>query len=346
MASKTNKNRIQEPHRHHYIPQFILRRFNDENGQVNYWNIENSKLEKRNVKSIFMGIDMYRDEKQHADDPTIIESNFSKFEQEIAELISTKIIDKKEIVLTRRENEKLRIFITLMAFRSNNRMKQYKENNFDESTRSILLQYQHDGNFEELWKRELDVLANCRTYKEVEDSEVIDPIIKMDFSNGITSFFMTFIETISGEFLLTDIYPTLEIFPLIDANIHLHLFVPLSPTRMLLLNHIMFKSGNRCKGTPMEIMYKVSKIKGDLIIPPIPKYKLPGTLDMDDEYRYKVRDILASDTEYINALFLNEARVGVIFRDKDEIYDSIESFNKRINTKQSFEKLEEELQNN
>ncbi len=233
MANKTSKNTTQEAHRHHYIPQFILRRFNDENGQVNYWDIEKSKLEKRNVKSIFMGIDMYRDEKQHADDPTIIESNFSRFEQEIAELISTKIIDKKEIVLTRRENEKLRIFITLMAFRSNNRMKQYKENNFDESTRNKLLKYQPDGNFEELWKRELDVLANCRTYKEIEDSEVIDPIIKLDFFNDIKGYFITFVDTISGEFLLTDIYPTLEIFPLVNANIHLHYLVPLSPTRML-----------------------------------------------------------------------------------------------------------------
>ncbi len=95
----------------------------------------------------------------------------------------------------------------------------------------------------------------------------------------------------------------------------------------------------------MEIMYKLSKIKGDLIIPPIPRYKLSGTFDIEDEYRYRVRDILSSDTEYINALFLNEARVGVIFRDKDEIYDTIESFNKRKDTKQSFKKLEEELQN-
>ena len=86
-----------------------------------------------------MGIDMYRDEKQHTENPTIIESNFSKFEQEIAELINSKIMNKKEIVLTRRENEKLRIFISLMFFRSNHRMKQYKENKFDESARNIFL---------------------------------------------------------------------------------------------------------------------------------------------------------------------------------------------------------------
>ena len=137
----------------------------------------------------------------------------------------------------------------------------------------------------------------------------------------------------------------LEIFSLIDASIDLHLMVPLSPTRMLLLNHIMFKSENRCKGTPMEMMYRVSRIKGDLIIPPIPKYKLPGTLDIEDEYTYKVRDAYASNEEYINALFLNEARVGVIFRDKEKIIDSIESFNKRNDTKKSFNELEAKLKN-
>lgn len=33
------------PRRHHYIPRFILKNFNDENGQVNYWNIEKNQLE-------------------------------------------------------------------------------------------------------------------------------------------------------------------------------------------------------------------------------------------------------------------------------------------------------------
>ena len=42
-----------EARKHHYIPRFILKNFNDDNGQVNYWNIEKSQLEKRNIKSEF-----------------------------------------------------------------------------------------------------------------------------------------------------------------------------------------------------------------------------------------------------------------------------------------------------
>ena len=140
----------QQPKKHHYIPRFILKNFNNENGQVNYWNIEKDKLEKRNTKSVFMNIDMYRDEFLNHEDPTQIESKLSIFEREIAELISNKILNKEEIILDRRELGKLRIFTALLSFRSNHRMKQYSENLFDGSTRQILLKYQPDGNFKEL----------------------------------------------------------------------------------------------------------------------------------------------------------------------------------------------------
>jgi len=143
----------QEARKHHYIPRFILKNFNDENGQVYYWNMDMNILEKRNIKSIFMNFDMYRDESLNEEVPTQIESKFSVFESEIAGLITKKILYNSEIVLNRRELEKLRIFTTLLSFRSNSRMDQYKNNKFDNSTREKLLIYQPDGNFEELWKR-------------------------------------------------------------------------------------------------------------------------------------------------------------------------------------------------
>ena len=331
-----------EPRRHHYIPRFILKNFKDENGQVSYWNIEKNQLEKRNIMSIFMNIDMYRDESLNEDDPTQIESKFSYFECEIADLIAKKILNKDEIVLNRSELERLRIFTTLLSFRSNSRMEQYKNNSFNESTRETLLKYQPDGNFEELWKRELDVLATCRTYEEIKNSDVIDPIIKLDFTNDLMGFYMTFVDARGGEFILSDIYPTLEIFPTPMANIHMNCMLPLSPTRMLLLNHIMFRKENI--GNPMlDGMAKLSQRKGDAIVPPKNRYKSYGSMSMEDEYIYKVRKIYANDVQYINALFLNEARVGIIFRDKDRIANSIISFNRRDDTKQKFEKLEESL---
>ena len=332
----------QEAHKHHYIPRFILKNFNDENGQVNYWNIEKNKLEKRNIKSIFMNVDMYRDELLNEDDPTQIESKFSVFECEIADLIAKKILDKDEVVISRRELEKLRIFITLLSFRSNSRMEQYKNNQFDDSTREKLLKFQPDGNFEELWKRELDTLATCRSYQEIQESDVIDPIIKLDFTNDLMGFYMTFIDARGGQFILSDIYPTLEIFPTGVANIHMHCMLPLSPTRMLLLNHVMFKKEN--ENNPMLTeMRTLSQIKGDAIVPPKNKYASYGLLNKDDQYIYKVKKVYKSDVQYMNALVLNETRVGIIFRDKDRIVDSISSFNERTDTKQKFIELENAL---
>jgi hypothetical protein len=50
---------MSEPIKHHFIPQFILRIFLDEN-QINYWNIKTSKFERRNPKSVFMRKNMYK----------------------------------------------------------------------------------------------------------------------------------------------------------------------------------------------------------------------------------------------------------------------------------------------
>lgn len=331
-----------EPRKHHYIPRFILKNFNDENKQVNYWNIENNRLEKRNIKSVFMNINMYRDENLNADDPTQIESKFSFFESEIADLIQNKILNKNEIILKRNELEKLRIFITLLSFRSNHRMEQYKNNKFDTSTRDTLLKYQPDGDFEKLWKRELDVLTTCRSYDEIRNSEIIDPIIKLDFENDLTGLYMTFVDARGGQFILSDIYPTLEIYPLVEGNVNLHFVLPLSPTRMLLLNNIMFKK-EILNEPHFKDMINLSKIKGNCII--TPQNKLSKVERINDEYIYKVRKIYANDVQYLNSLILNEAKVGIIFRDAEKIINSISKFNEIKNTKQLFVNFENELKN-
>ena len=191
-------------------------------------------------------------------------------------------------------------------------------------------------------KRELDILASCRTYKEINESNIIDPIIKQDFINDLMGYYMTIVDARGGEFLLSDIYPTSEIYPIIPANIHMHILFPLSPTRMLLLNHIMFKKENQ-NNQIFVPMIKRSQIKEDAIIPPKSNRKSSMYLSPDDEFVYKVRKIYAENVEYINALFLNETRVGIIFRDKDRIINSLKVFNERNDTKQSFKKLEGDI---
>lgn len=333
----------QEARKHHYIPRFILKNFNDQNGQVNYWSIDNNKIQKRNIKSVFMNIDMYRDEVLNKENPTQIESKFSQFEGEIAELIANKFLNNSVIVISRRELEKLRIFTTLLSFRSNHRMKQYKENLFDDCTRNILREYQPDENYEELWKRELDYLTTCRSYADIKDSKDLDPIIKQDFINDLEGFYMTVVDARGGHFLISDVYPTLEIFPLgNNINIHMHYLLPLSPTRMLILNHIVFKNGDN-EDLLLKTMLQLSQIKGNAITPPKNKYKFNGIINSDDEFIYNVKKIYQKDVEYINALILNECHVGIIFNNKEKILNSVVSFNEREDAKHKFNLLEEEL---
>lgn len=331
-----------EAKRHHYIPQFILRNFTDENGQLEYWDIVESKLEKRNPRSVFMNWHMYRDEENHKDNPTLIESSLSVFEQEISELINKKMLSGNEISLTRAELESFRIFLSLLSFRSDLRMNQYKDKQFDPATLAILKKYEQDENFENLWKMEIEELSKCRTYKQIEDSKIIDPIIKTDFFNDLKGMYMTFVEARGGEFLISDVYPTLEIFPIQPGiNIHMHCMYPLSATRLLLLNHIMFKQETH--DSMFEAMKSFSQIKGDMIALPKNDYTNGMIYNQSDRFIYRVRKIYSSDVEYINALFLNEAHVGLAFKNKDRVLNSIEAYNARRDGKKDYTLLTSEL---
>lgn len=334
---------MSEAKRHHYIPQFILRNFLDDNGQVSYWDIEKEVLEKRNTRSVFMNFDMYRDELNYRENPTAIESSLSVFESEIANLINNKFLKNDEITITRSELESLRIFLELLSFRSDLRKDQYINSKFTESTRDVLSEYAN-GDYVDLWKKEVDALSKCRTYEDINKSKEIDPIIKMDFMNAIKGYYMTVVEARGGDFLLTDVYPTLEVYPMtIDVNIHLHCIYPFSNKRALLLNHVMFKP---CfEGDILfEPMRKVSKIKGDMIALPRNRYKIGGRiLSPEDEFIYRVRKIYSSDVESINALLLNEARIGVMFKNAEDIQESVIQFNRRNDTKKKYDALENRL---
>ena len=47
--------------------------------------------------------------------------------------------------------------------------------------------------------------------------------------------------------------------------------------------------------------------------------------------------------QYISALQLNEARIGIAFQNAEKITDSVFAFNRRTDTKQKFFELEKEL---
>ena len=92
-------------------------------------------------------------------------------------------------------------------------------------------------------------------------------------------------------------------------------------------------------------MAKLSKITGEATVQPKCKHNFNCFANKDSEYIYKVRKVYAHDIEYINALILNETKIGVIFRNAEKIIESVKLFNERSDTKQKFLELEKQLYN-
>ena len=286
-------------------------------------------------------MNMYRDETNNADDPTIIERSFSVFEREMSELINGKILNQKKVEINRTELESLRIFLELLSFRSDSRMKQYKEKNFDRITKDILKSSQPNEDFEDLWKKELLALTKCRSYEDIEKNKELDGVVKLEFINSIEGYYMTIIEARGGEFLLSDIYPTVEVYHGIVGDLYLHQFFPISPTKALVLNSIAFRKDADKSDPVVREMIDISRFKGNAMKVPSNNYKFARNIHVpEDRFSYTPVKVYKKEVEYINALVLNEARIGLMFRDTEKIASSVSNFNEREGTKASYKELE------
>lgn len=326
---------MSEPIKHHFIPQFILKNFTHNNDQIFYWNKENSKIEIRNTKSVFMVKNLYRDEQNHPTDPAIIERKFAQLESTIATIFQDKIIGKDLIVLTRNENENLRKFLYLLSFRSSTRKQQYIDANFDEMTKSHLSQYVVNDDYVDLWLREIEMILDAENYHDIQKNERVSWTIRTDFWTHLSSYYMTFVTPRGQDFILGDVYPTAEIYPLgfHGANLYPHFIFPISPTLLLVLNHIAFKAE-----TPKELpmvaqMVSLSRIKGNLIIPPKANYVTNGKFSKDDTYMYRVNKIYTDEVDYLNMLMLNEVRSGFSYWNLDRVIGSIQKYQSNEKTK-------------
>ena len=269
---------MSEPIKHHFIPQFILKNFVHNNNQIYYWNKNNSKIEIRNIKSVFMVKNLYRDKKNHPTDPAIIERKFAQLESTIATIFQDKIIGKELIILTRTDNEILRKFLYLLSFRSSTRKQQYIDANFDDMTKSHLSKYVSNDDYVDLWLREIDSILDVENYHDIQKNEEVSWTIRTVFWTHLSSYYMTFVTPRGQDFIIGDVYPTAEIYPLNfdGANLYPHFIFPVSPNLLLVLNHIAFKS-KVTMGVPLiDQMVSLSRIKGNLIIPPKANYITNG----------------------------------------------------------------------
>ena len=127
---------MNQPKRHHYIPQFILKNFSSSGDRmVNYFDIETKASSCKDTRDVFMAKYLY---------PLNLEHDFSVIENEVSRIIKNKFLKDNVITITDEEDAKLRLFFAEMGFRSEH-TKRFFENGMNKEEKRFYKPYQKDG---------------------------------------------------------------------------------------------------------------------------------------------------------------------------------------------------------
>ena len=228
-----------ESYRHHYIPQFIIKNFTeDRDGWIFYYDKSSDEISLKHSSEIFMYRNLYRDEINNPNDPTKIEKDLSVYEREVSEILNRFLVGD-DFVITVDEEEKVKLFFAIMAFRSKTTSKKFRAQ-LSEQSKEFYSFYQEDGNMTDMWKRNLGALVKCRSIKEVMDSKDVDDPIKvfmMRDSFGIFGLHLVIGERRGKEdFFLSDVYPlSFEGESINNIRITMYSIIPSSPSRVLIM---------------------------------------------------------------------------------------------------------------
>ena len=300
---------MKEAVRHHYIPQFILRSFCGDNGYLFYFDKSQQRIVEKKTEEVFMTRNLYRDMVNNPDDPTRIEKDLSRFENEASQIIKRFLEESEEIQLTMEEDEKLKLFLAIMAFRGD-RVKEMFSESSSEDFKDYYSLFQKDGNLNDFWKRNLGELVNCRSYKDVVNNPKIDPPIKlfmMRDAAGITGLYFIPVERRGREdFMLSDCYPAVFEGTSDDGTIRLNMYsvFPISESKALLL------VANGVEAAPQS----VSGFKKNF-------FRKPYYSRDNKILTFRFRKIYETDVRRINDTMLVNASEGVVAKDFCRIHN-------------------------
>ena len=289
-----------EPIRHHYVPQFILRNFSNEKGFVNYYDKTINAVNLRETRNVFMERNLYRDEINYTENPTKVETDLASFEREISQIMREKFLVGDRIFLTKEEDEKLKLFFAIMGFRSYNTMFQFSKGMKRESV-EMYSRYQSNEDFLDLWKRNLGYLINCRSLEEVLNHKGIDEPIKLFMCRdvgGLWNQHWVVLEKKEGEsFIIGDVYPTVVTGTITQGfKIHIYSINPISPSRVILLVE------NGAENTPSHVLGFRQTVL----------YK-PQWNSEKQIISIRVKKLYPEEVEIINNSVANAAQKGIVF---------------------------------
>lgn len=296
-----------EPVKHHYIPQFILRNFCfDDRNHLFYYDKKTLETSMRKTKEIFMVRNLYRDDVNNIENPTKIESDIARFESEVAQIIAKKFLDENEISISLDEDEKLKLFFAIMAFRSKITSDKFGIGASDEN-KIFYSMYQKNGELSDFWKRNLGCLVNCRSLREVLNHKKIDDPIKLFFLRDIFGCFGRYFIVAERrghiDFIISDVYPTV-VYGVMDGGMELPMYsiFPISPDRIVLI------AANGVEGAPRSVVTLSDEI--------LKKPKLSYNKGI---IKIHVKKMYEDEVRYVNSVLIKEAYEGVAFRSKDRI---------------------------
>ena len=295
-----------ESHRHHYIPQFILRNFSKRgDGFVEFYDLKKKTITNRPTEEIFLYNDLYRDE-NNKNDPTKIEDDLAKYENEIAQLFNKKIYKGSQIELTIEEEDKLKLFLTIMGLR-NKKAKTVFGEDTDPRILAMYKPYLADNTLEDLWKKNLGVLVNCRSLQEVIDSkEIIDPFRHYVFLNtfGFFGTYLIIAERRGNEdFIIGDSYPSFQMAKTKDGlDLPMLNYYPISPDRVIILAVSDISNFQQSARQISETLFRK-----------------PTLINNGKALKYNVKKIYEDDVKFINSFAWMYARGGVAFIDENKV---------------------------
>ena len=314
------------PIKHHYVPQFMLKNFCFKDKLFYYYDKAKNITSVKRTDEIFLTRNLYRDEINHSDNPTEIETKMSKFENEIAKLINDKFLNDSEIIISKEEEEKLRLFISVMSLRNNRTAKQFS-GNMSDAAKDFYTMFQVNGDFNDLWKRNLSLILDCRSIPEVGKHDKIDlPFKYFMLRDGFMNYegveadllkellknplnmlpFMLYFVVVERrgqkDFVIGDNYP-----PLINGTLdsgkeqHLYTLCPISSERMILLVSL------GAIHAPKDV-----KFLSDVTL------KQPN-FDAADRMHISVKKVYQKEVEILNKAIMDVAVNGYAFIDKERI---------------------------
>ncbi len=296
-----------EPVKHHYIPQFILRNFCfDDKSHLFYYNKRTLEISKRKTKEIFMVRNLYRDDINNIENPMKIETDMARFESEVAQIIIKRFLYENEILITLDEDEKLKLFFAIMAFRSKITSDKFGIEASVEN-KTFYSKYQKNGDLSDFWKRNLGNLVNCRSLREVLSHKEIDDPIKLFFIRDTFGYFGLYFIVAERrghiDFIVSDVYPTV-VYGVTDGGIEIPMYsiFPISPDRIVLL------VANGVEGAPRSVAVLNEEI--------LKKPKLSTNKRL---IKIRVKKMYEDEVRYVNSVLIKEAYEGFAFKNKDRV---------------------------